>query len=128
MWAADISPDETNRFNKLPEPIYYQEIHALLESEERGDYYAAYPFDVRPPSDDHPFFFHFLHLGANPGDPGWSGAHLAAFWRQRLPDLAGSARPGDAAQRGAGAPAAACSPAWQGKAPTPYAAAKAGRH
>jgi len=60
VWAPDISPAETNRFNKLPEPVYYQEFRALLEASDRQAYYANYPFDVRPPRDDHPFFFHFF--------------------------------------------------------------------
>jgi hypothetical protein len=60
VWSPDISPSETNRFNKLPEPVYYQEFRALLESGDRRAYYANYPFDVRPPRDDHPFFFHFF--------------------------------------------------------------------
>ncbi len=66
VWAPDISLAETNRFNKLPEPVYYQEFQALLESGDRQVYYANYPFDVRPPRDDHPFFFHFFAWGQIP--------------------------------------------------------------
>ena len=60
VWAPDIIPEETNRYNKLPEEVYYQEIRSLLEATDRLAYYTSYPFDVRPTTDNHPFFFHFF--------------------------------------------------------------------
>jgi hypothetical protein len=58
--APDIHPKEINRYNILPEPIYYQLFSELLKAEPRQVFYDAYPFDVRPPTDDHPFFGHYF--------------------------------------------------------------------
>lgn len=60
VYAPDLRPDETNRYNILPEPIYYQTFNELLKAEPRRAFYEAYPFDVRPPTDDHPFFGHYF--------------------------------------------------------------------
>lgn len=58
--APDIRTDETNRYNILPEPIYFQTFAELLNGNPRGAFYEAYPFDVRPPTDDQPFFGHYF--------------------------------------------------------------------
>jgi hypothetical protein len=60
VYAPDIRPEETNRYNILPEPIYYQTFSKLLTTKPRQAFYEAYPFDVRPPTDDHPFFGHYF--------------------------------------------------------------------
>jgi len=60
VYAPDIQPGETNRYNVLPESIYYESFQGLLEAEPRQDFYSAYPFDVSPPTDDHPFFGHYF--------------------------------------------------------------------
>ena len=60
VYAPDIRLDEVNRFNVLAEPEYYQTFTALLAAEDRAAWYAAYPFDVTPPTDVHPFFGHFF--------------------------------------------------------------------
>ena len=62
----DIRPDEVNRYNVLPEPDYYRACTGLLEAEDRSNWYRAYPFDVQPPDDDHPFFGHFFKWGQAP--------------------------------------------------------------
>ncbi|MFH2113033.1 MAG: hypothetical protein ABIJ86_00835, partial [Spirochaetota bacterium] len=60
VYAPDIRPEETNRYNILPESIYYQTFNELLKTNPRQAFYDAYPFDVRPPTDDHPFFGHYF--------------------------------------------------------------------
>jgi hypothetical protein len=60
VWAPDLDPDEINRWNQLPDPVYYQSIQDLFLSADRSSYYDSYPFDITPPRDDHPFFFHFF--------------------------------------------------------------------
>ena len=60
IYAPGIHPQEVNRYNILPEPIYFQTYQALLAANPRQDFYQQYPFDIRPPSDDHPFFGHFF--------------------------------------------------------------------
>ncbi|MFN2283170.1 MAG: hypothetical protein ACK2UQ_02020, partial [Anaerolineae bacterium] len=60
VYAPDIDAGEINRFNVLEEPEYYQTFTGLLAAEDRAAWYAAYPFDVTPPTDAHPFFGHFF--------------------------------------------------------------------
>ncbi len=60
VYAPGIRPEETNRYNILPESIYYRAFNALLEANPRQAFYDAYPFDVRPPTDDHPFLGHYF--------------------------------------------------------------------
>ena len=60
VYAPDISPQEINRFNILPEPLYYQAFIGLLSARSRADWYADYEYDVSPPRDSHPFFGHYF--------------------------------------------------------------------
>jgi hypothetical protein len=60
VWAPGITPDLVNRYNRLPAPVYYETVKALLSAPDRAPFYAAYPFAIAPPRDDHPFFFHFF--------------------------------------------------------------------
>ncbi|MEN8260470.1 MAG: SAM-dependent methyltransferase [Pseudomonadota bacterium] len=48
-----------NRFNILQAPYFFDGATALL-SEERKRFVNDYKFDVRPATDDRPFFFHFF--------------------------------------------------------------------
>jgi len=66
VWAPDIHEDEINQYNRLPEPVYYQNIHTLLEAGNRLAYYESYPFDIKPATDDKPFFFHFFKWEQTP--------------------------------------------------------------
>ena len=61
-----VRPEEINRYNVLPEPYYAQAFGELLASDDRRAFYAAYPFAVAPPTDDHPFFFHFFRWQQTP--------------------------------------------------------------
>jgi hypothetical protein len=64
VWLPGIRPDETNRYNRLPEPIYYQAFHDLLTNP--GGFIDAYDFDIRPVTDDRPFFFHYFRWRQTP--------------------------------------------------------------
>lgn len=66
IYAPGIRPDEINRYNILPEPIYYQTFTALSAAHPRDRWYAAYPFDVAPPTDDRPFFGQFFKWSQTP--------------------------------------------------------------
>jgi spermidine synthase len=66
VYYPGIQPDEVNRYGILEEPYYYQAYSALLGAEDRTAFYASYPFDVTPPSDDRPFFFHFFRWAQTP--------------------------------------------------------------
>jgi hypothetical protein len=65
-YAADIREEETNRYNILPSSIYYQTCVSLLEANPRQSFYEAYAYDVRPPTDDHPFFGHYFKWAQAP--------------------------------------------------------------
>jgi hypothetical protein len=65
-YAPDIRAEETNQYNILPESIYYQTYVSLLEANPRERFYAAYDYDVRPPTDDHPFFGHYFKWSQAP--------------------------------------------------------------
>ncbi len=65
-YAPGIRPDETNQYNILPASIYYQTYLDLLESDPRKAFYDSYPYDVRPPTDDHPFFGHYFKWAQSP--------------------------------------------------------------
>lgn len=60
VWAPGMRADWANRYNILPEPVYYLTFRELLTAEDRSAWYSTYPFDVRPPTDDHPFFEHYF--------------------------------------------------------------------
>ena len=51
---------EANRFAVHERPIYYRAFADLLVADDRDRFYSDYPFAVRPPTDDRPFFFHFF--------------------------------------------------------------------
>jgi hypothetical protein len=60
VWTPDIQPEDTNRFNLLPESFYYQIVKDLLQTEDRSIFYKDYQFEITPPTDDQPFFYHFF--------------------------------------------------------------------
>ncbi len=60
IYAPNIFPEETNRYNVLPASTYYLTFLELLNTVPRDTFYNTYPFDVTPPTDDHPFFGHYF--------------------------------------------------------------------
>jgi hypothetical protein len=53
-----LAEAETNQINVLEEPVYFEAFRQLLD--DPRPLYASHPYDVRPPTDDRPFFFHFF--------------------------------------------------------------------
>ena len=53
-----LQEEETNRRNVLPEPFYARAFRQLLA--DPATLYAGSAYDVRPATDDRPFFFHFF--------------------------------------------------------------------
>jgi hypothetical protein len=66
VWAPDVVAEETNRYNRLPESAYYEAMRELLAAGNPRQFYADYPFDVAPATDDRPFFFHFFKWRQTP--------------------------------------------------------------
>jgi len=54
---------ETNRYNQLQQPWFYQAAKNLLD-DRREAWFREYKFDLRPATDDRPYFFHFLKWGS----------------------------------------------------------------
>lgn len=59
-----ITAGELNRFNVLQEDAYHDLFVRVLEEPETV--YDDYRFDIRPPTDDHPFFFHYFKWRQTP--------------------------------------------------------------
>ena len=52
---------EANRYNQLTEPIYFRAAQTIL-SNGRKQFYEGYPFNIRPTTDNRPYFFQFLRF------------------------------------------------------------------
>jgi hypothetical protein len=65
VYLPDMKPEEANRHNLLQEPSYYLAFQRLL-GPDAADFIANYPYDVRPLTDDRPFFFHFFRWSQVP--------------------------------------------------------------
>lgn len=64
--APDLRPDEINRFHIVPDALYERTYAELLAAADFRGYLAEQPFAVTPPTDDHPFFFHFFKWAQTP--------------------------------------------------------------
>ena len=59
MYFPGIGKQEVNRFNVLAEPYFFGAATAVL-GKEREAFFHNYKFDIRPTTDDRPYFFHSL--------------------------------------------------------------------
>ncbi len=64
IFLPDLNLDELNRYNRLPQDVYHDLFTALLEDPEAT--LADYEFNLRPPSDDSPFFYNFFRWRQTP--------------------------------------------------------------
>ncbi len=64
-YLPGIGPEEANRFIVLEQPLYYETAQRLL-SKERSDLFGEYAFNVRPATDDRPYFSHFFRWRSLP--------------------------------------------------------------
>lgn len=64
-WLPGLSAEDVNRFTILESPVYYEAALAIL-SPERQRFYDEYLFDVRPATDDRPYFFQFFKWNTLP--------------------------------------------------------------
>jgi hypothetical protein len=51
---------EANRYNVLPDTSHYDTFQRVLSDPDREAWLRQYPYEVSPPTDDRPFFFHFF--------------------------------------------------------------------
>ncbi len=64
IWLPDLKPEELNQRNRLPEPAYHELYSELLESPQST--IDSYEFNLRPPTDDRPYFYHFFRWAQTP--------------------------------------------------------------
>jgi len=60
VYLPDLQPEEVNQFNVLPAPVYHEACVGLLQATDREAWYRAFASDVRPTTDDRPFFGHYF--------------------------------------------------------------------
>ncbi|MCL4466932.1 MAG: hypothetical protein M1389_13070 [Chloroflexi bacterium] len=58
IYLPGLRPDELNRHNVLQQDTYYSLFLSLLD--DPSETIARSAFDLRPPTDDRPYFFHFF--------------------------------------------------------------------
>jgi len=58
----NIRADQVNRNHRLDEPIYYKSAQQILENPQK--FYRNYLYNVKPATDDRPYFFDFFKLQA----------------------------------------------------------------
>jgi predicted membrane-bound spermidine synthase len=58
-WYPDITAAETNRYNRLKEPYFFQAAQALLGADRQG-FIDKYKFNLQPATDDRPYFHNFF--------------------------------------------------------------------
>lgn len=60
VYAQGLSEAGSNRYNIMPEAIHFRLFYSLANPSSRQIFSMAYPYDVSPPTDDHPFFSHYF--------------------------------------------------------------------
>lgn len=62
-----IAPDQHNRFNLVERDYYFEATSAFLAGGQRREqFFRDYAFNLRPATDDRPYFFHFYRWRALP--------------------------------------------------------------
>ena len=67
VWSPNLVTEDLNRWNQLEKPIYHQLIRVFFEAPDKEVFYQSYPYDITPPTDDRPFYFHFFKWSQAPG-------------------------------------------------------------
>ena len=60
VYLPDLRPEEANRYNVHEGAPYYRAYRDLLPADRQVEFYRAQAYDVRPPTDDWPFFHHLF--------------------------------------------------------------------
>ncbi len=63
VYCPGMRPDEGNVFIKQPGNEYAEAFRRLMNRDTRARFMEEYLFDIRPVSDDRPFFHYFLKIG-----------------------------------------------------------------
>ncbi|WP_305906821.1 SAM-dependent methyltransferase [Methylomarinum sp. Ch1-1] len=65
VYTPEIRAEQANRYNVLSPPLFYQGTQALL-SRDRKKFVEDYKFNLKPATDDQPYFQHFFRWSALP--------------------------------------------------------------
>ena len=60
VYVPGIKPEESNHYIKMPDNDYALAFKRLINQETRGRFISDYLFDIRPVSDEKPFFHYYL--------------------------------------------------------------------
>jgi spermidine synthase len=60
VWLPNLQAGEANRFSVVPDAVYHQTFADVLKTPDLVTFYSNYTHAVAPPTDDHPYFFHFF--------------------------------------------------------------------
>jgi hypothetical protein len=58
-----IKAEEANIYNTFETPIYYEYCMNLLSPDRRAEFYDNYLFQIKPVTDERPFFYNFFRFG-----------------------------------------------------------------
>ncbi len=64
VYYPGIDQREINLYSVLERPFYYEGICNMLRKDTRDEFYENHIFNIKPPTDDKPYFFHFFRLSA----------------------------------------------------------------
>ncbi|HLV37555.1 MAG TPA: hypothetical protein VKY59_20725 [Spirillospora sp.] len=64
--APEMPPEMINRYARLETPVYHDTFLQFVSTPDRASFYDSYPFEIAPPDDDKPFFFHFFKWEQTP--------------------------------------------------------------
>jgi hypothetical protein len=62
VYFPGMSEAQANRYNRFPRPIYFEMVQNLLSQAGKERFVKEYLFDLRPVTDDNPYFFNFFRL------------------------------------------------------------------
>jgi hypothetical protein len=60
VYYPGIKIEEANLYNRFKEPLYYNIFQKLIKNDTRESFMNSYLFDVRPVTDNRPFFYNFF--------------------------------------------------------------------
>jgi spermidine synthase len=64
VYYSGIDESEVNIYSVLERPVYYERIRTMMGRNTHDEFYHRQLFNIRPPTDDKPYFFHFFRLSA----------------------------------------------------------------
>lgn len=63
VYYPGIKEEEVNIYNRFQVPVYHTHFHQLLSRETRARHSETYLFNIKPVTDNRPFFFNFFKFG-----------------------------------------------------------------